>query len=399
MLKQISLFVLGLLLALPIVGALVGIKIQQFQAMAEAGAAFQMPPEVVNSATVEARDWQPTLQQVGSVVAVQGTVVSTEVEGVVRAIRFESGTAVKAGEVLVELDAELERVQLREAEVAAAAARTSFQRAIELNRSRNISREDYDLAETNAKRTEAQVDYYRTLIDKKTVRAPFSGQLGIRTISIGQYLPQGSAIVALQSLDPVHVEFSVPQHQFGLLDEGLTVEVSADAWPAERFQGKVTAITPDVNPATRSVRVQATLPNKAGRLRPGMSVAVALQLAQRESVLLIPSTAVVHGPYGDAVFVIEPESQTSGDVAATPSEGAAPAPTGEASDATPPLVLRQQPIRLGQKRGDFVVVTEGLTAGQQVVSTGVFKYRPGIKVVIDNRLAPSFSLNPQPGNS
>jgi membrane fusion protein (multidrug efflux system) len=313
-------------------------------------------------------------------VAVQNAVVSTEVEGVVRAIRFESGTAVKAGEVLVELDTELEKVQLREAEVAAESARTSFQRAIELNRSRNISAEAYDLVETNVKRTEIQVEYYRTLIGKKTVKAPFSGRLGLRTISIGQYLPKGSPLVTLQSLDPIHVEFSVPQHQFGLLDEGLQADVGSDAWPGEVFTGKVTAITPDVALDTRSVRVQATLPNAQGRLRPGMSVGVTLLLASRESVLLIPATAVVHSPYGDSVFVIEPDATASG-------------------ESPPNLVLRQQPVRLGGKQGDFVTVAEGLAQGQQVVSTGVFKYRPGMQVVVDNRLAPNFSLSPRPDNS
>ncbi len=424
--KKILLFLLGCLVVVPVIAALIGIKLSQFQALAEAGAQFVMPPEVVNAIAVRKDQWQPRVAVVGSVVAVNGAMVSTEVDGVVRAIRFESGAEVKAGDELLRLDSDLEEVQLREAEVAVAATRRTFQRAEELSRSRNISNEDFDLAETNASRAQAQVDFWRTQIAKKTLRAPFSGHLGLRAISIGQYLPRGSAVVSLHSLDPVHVEFSVPQHQVAVLAEGLQVEVRADAFPDLVFAGKVTAVTPDVDVTTRSIRVQATLANPGLRLRPGMSVAVELVLAAARPVLLIPVTAVAHGPYGDTVFVIEEEG-SPGSATGAPEGGDADAgqtvsgaavasqdgrsldregtasqaktPTAPQSAEPPALILREQPVRLGARRGDFVVVDEGLAEGEQVVSTGVFKLRPGTRVVIDNRLAPEFSLTPRPGNS
>jgi membrane fusion protein (multidrug efflux system) len=211
------------------------------------------------------------------------------------------------------------------------------------------------------------------------MRAPFAGRLGIRRISVGQYLTKGSPVVSLQALDPVYVEFSLPQQRLGVVAEGLDVLVTSDAYPEQEFKGKVTAVNPDVDASTRNVRLQATLTNADSRLRPGMFVSVELVLAQSEKLLLMPATAVNHAPYGDSVFVV--------------AEGEA------GPDGKKQLVVNQQPVRLGARFGDFVVAAEGLKAGDKVVSSGVFKLRPGMPVVIDNALAPDAQLAPKPRNT
>ncbi|GHA22443.1 efflux RND transporter periplasmic adaptor subunit [Oceanisphaera arctica] len=369
----------GLLVVLPIVAVLVLIKLAQFNAMAQAGEQQQMPPEPVNMIEVREERWQPVIRAVGSVVAVQGALLRIEAEGIVRDISFESGARVEAGNVLLRLDAELEQAQLREALSVAALARLSFRRGQQLRKSGSISRSEFDQVAANLKQSDARVDFFRALINRKTLRAPFTGQLGIRQISRGQFLDKGSAVVSLQSLDPVYVDFSLPQQRLAELSAGLSVTVSSDSYPDQPFAGKVSAFNPEIDAVTRSARAQATLVNPDDRLRPGMFVSVEMQLARSESVLLVPQTAVVHGPGGDAVFVLEEDAQ--------------------GSDGASSLVVQLRPVRLGVRRGDFVAVTEGLAVDERVVSTGVFKLRPGMAVVIDNRLAPDFKLDPQPGNS
>ena len=369
----------GFFIVVFIVGALTSVKALQFKAMGDAAALQVMPPEPVNSIEVRREHMQPRVSAVGSVVAVQGTVVSAEADGVVREIMFEAGSIVKAGQDLVRLDADIERAQLRSAEAAAKLAHVSYTRAKDLIGSRAISQAELDTAEANMAQADAQIENIRAAIDKKVVRAPFTGKLGIRRISVGQFLNKGNPIVSLQSLDPVYVEFSLPQQRLGDLADGLTVAVASDAYPGEQFQGAITAVDPDVDPATRNVRVQATLANADQRLRPGMFVSVDVVLAQAQDVLVIPSTAVMHAAHGDSIFVIE--------------EGEANAEGKKA------LVVRQQPVQLGARQGDFVVATDGVEAGDQIVSTGVFKLRPGTPVVVDNTLAPQFTFAPQPDNT
>lgn len=370
---------LGILIVLPILGIIVLIKIFQFGAMFAAMEQMVMPPETVNMFEVREEQWSPRVTAVGTVVAVQGTVVSAEAEGIVREILFEAGSSVKAGDELVRLDVDIELAQLREAEAGAEGARLTFSRAKELMTSRNISLADYTVANVALKRAEAQVDNIRAVIARKTVRAPFTGKLGIRQISVGQFLQKGSPVVSLQSLDPVYVEFSLPQQRLHELSEGLHVIVTSNAFPEQRFEGEITAVNPDIDPATRNVRIQATLANIDGRLRPGMFVSVDMVLAKTEPVMFIPMTAVLHAAFGDSVYLIE--------------EGEA----GE--DGVKPLAIQQQIVRLGVRQGDFVVANEGLKPGDRIVSTGVFKLWPGMSVVIDNTLAPVFTLAPTPNNT
>ena len=378
--KKFRSVILGILIVIPIIGSLAGIKLLQFGAMDAAAKQQVMPPEPVNAAEVHEIVWQHKFYAVGSVMPVQGTEVSAEVEGVVREILFDAGSVVQKGDVLVQLDDEVEKTQLRVATAAVELARTSFKRAKDLIGKRNISQADYDAASITLRQAEAQADNIRALIDKKTIRAPFSGTLGIRRISVGQFLNKGNPIVSLQSLDPVYVDFSLPQQQLSETSEGLKVIVTSDAYPTQPFEGAITAINPDIDLATRNFRMQATLANPDGHLRPGMYVEVTLVLARSENVLVIPETAVLHAPFGDSVFVIE-EGKDAG------------------ADGKKPLVLRQQFVRLGARRGDFVVVIKGVTAGERVASTGAFKLRPGMPVVIDNSLAPDFQFAPTPDNT
>jgi membrane fusion protein (multidrug efflux system) len=369
----------GLVIVIPIVGSLIGVKVFQFRTMEQVKASFVPPPQPVNATEVRGEAWQPRLSAVGSVIAIQGIVVRTETEGIVKKIKFEPGANVQVGDELVVLDAEVELAELRAAEATAELARVTYRRIKDLVDSRSISKSEFDTADANLKRAIAQVDNLRAVIDKKTIRAPFSGKLGIREVSVGQYLDKGSSVVSLQSLDPIHVEFSLPQQRLGDLREGLTVQVKTDAHPDDLFEGTITAINPDVDPATRNVRVQATLANAAGQLRPGMFVSAELVLARSEHVLLIPETAVLHAPFGDSVFVIEPDRSVAG-----PNQ---------------PLVVRQRFVRLGMRQGDFIAVTSGVEVGEQIVTTGVFKLRTGMIVVIDNSLAPDFQLEPNPQNT
>ncbi len=376
MTKKIILTIVGLLI---LVGSLAGAKVLQFQTMFAQGAKFAPPPETVTTAEVKPDRWQPTLTAIGSVTAVQGVMVSAELSGTVKNIAFESGATVKAGDLLVELDTAIEQAQLRSAAASADLARANLDRARAMRGKNMVSAADSDAAEAQAKQTIAQMDNIRAAIAKKTIRAPFTGRLGIRQVNLGQFLDNGAAIVTLQSLDPVYVDFALPQRYLAQLRAGMTVRVATDAFPKQTFAGKITAISPEVDSITRNVRLQATLANSDGRLQPGMYVEVAAVLPDAEPVLMIPATAVLYAPYGDSVFVLEEKKDEK---------------TGAVGK-----VLNQKFVRLGPARGDFVVVASGLEAGQIVVSTGVFKLRNGMSVVVDNALAPQPKLTPTPANS
>ena len=373
--KSVVLTVAGAAGAAVVVATIAGVKALQVAAIGEAFAMQVAPPERVNAFAVEEQRWESHVTSVGSVEAVQGTEVSAEADGVVRSIEFEAGSIVPAGEVLVRLDDEVEQSQLRAAEAAAELARLNFERAQRLIAQNVISRADFEQLEATLKQAAAQVDNIRAVIAKKVVRAPFAGKVGIRRVSVGDYLSKGDPIVSLQTVDPVYVEFSVPQRRLGELREGLNVSATSDAHPGEELWGEITALEAHVDEVTRNVRVQATFANGHGALRPGMFVAIDVVLGEAKPVQVIPATAVVHARDGDSVFVIEP----------APAEG------------SPPIV-RREAVKLGERRGDFVAVEQGPRLGDSVVATGVFKLREGMPVVIDNALRPKFVLAPTPGN-
>ncbi|MCB1826367.1 MAG: efflux RND transporter periplasmic adaptor subunit [Candidatus Competibacteraceae bacterium] len=376
MTKKIILALLGVLL---LVGALASLKFLQFQTLFAQGANFTPPPETVTTAEVTRETWRPTLSAVGSIAPVQGVMLSAEVAGTVKRIAFESGANVRTGELLVELDNGVEQAQLRSAVASAELARANLARARDLRGKNMVSQADLDSANAQAKQADAQIDNIRAVIEKKTIRAPFTGRAGIRQVNLGQFLDTGASIVTLQSLDPVYVDFSLPQQRLAQLKTGMAVRVTTDAFPGRDFEGQLTAISPEVETVTRNVRLQATLANSPGLLRPGMYVDVAAVLPATEQVLMIPATAVLYAPYGDSVFVVEDKKDEK---------------TG-----TVGKVLNQRFVRLGKTRGDFVVVDSGLNVGQTIVTTGVFKLRNGMKVLVDNKLAPDFQINPKPADS
>ncbi|MGB3211047.1 MAG: efflux RND transporter periplasmic adaptor subunit [Desulforhopalus sp.] len=374
--KAIILTTFGLIL---IVGILAGIKVFQIRAMIAQGEQFQLPPEVVTSAPVTSESWESLLTAVGSIDAVQGVTVTAEITGKIVEIAFEAGARVTAGDLLVQQDISAEQAQLRSAESVAELARIEYKRSKKLLADKVISQSDYDSAYAQLTQALAQADNIRAVIAKKTIRAPFSGRLGIRHVNLGQVINDGQAIVSLQSLDPIYVNFLLPQQQLAQIRTGLTVRVSSDALPGQTRSCTITAISPEVDSATRNIRVQATLANPDEQLRTGMYVNVAIVLPAKEEVLTIPATAVLYAPYSDSVFVIEDQKGEDGSSAGK--------------------TVRQQFVRLGEKRGDYIAVLSGLKSEETIVSTGAFKLRNGQAVVVDNKLAPEFKLAPQPAES
>ncbi len=371
--KTVLMIILGLVV---LIAALVGVKGLQIKRMIAQGEQFVMPPEPVTAATVQSAAWTSELVAVGSLEAVQGVMVTAELAGKVARIAFEPGRAVKAGSLLVQQDISSEVAQLRSAEASMELARLNLERAKELLPDNVITRSNFDTADAEYKQAAAQVDAIRATIAKKTIRAPFSGRLGLRLVNLGQTLDGGDPIVSLQSMDPIFANFYLPQQELANIRRGLTVRLTTDALPGDAVEGTITAINPQVDSTTRNIRVQATVDNAGERLRPGMFVNASVVLPTVRKVLTIPATAVLYAPYSDSVFVVEPVPDKNG--------------AGEGS------VLRQQFVRLGNKRGDFIAVHSGLEEGQTVVSTGVFKLRNGQAVVVDNSLSPEFKLAPTP---
>ena len=370
--RRMALVAVGLVV---LVGALAGIKAMQIDAMVEQGKQAVSPPETVTTAAVRAESWETSLTAIGSLVAVQGVTVAAELPGKVSEIAFDPGARVKPGDLLVRQDASSEEAQLPGAVAQAEQARTVAARDAEMLASRIISQADYDAAVAARAQAQAQVDSIRAAIRKKTIRAPFAGRLGIRQVNLGQMLREGDPIVSLQSLDPIYVDFSLPQQELSRVAVGMPVRVTCDAAPGLAIAGRITTVNPLVDADTRNVRLQATVANPTEKIRPGMFVNVAAVLPARAKVLAIPATSVLYAPYGDSVFVVASDNAAGGGT-----------------------VVRQRFVRLGEKRGDFVAVAAGLAEGETVVSTGVFKLRNGQAVVADNRLAPPFRESPRPEN-
>jgi len=370
--KRVIFTIVGLFV---LIGVLGGIKGLQISRMTADGKQFVPPPETVTTVKVQIESWESLLTSVGSLEAVQGVMVTAELTGKVVNIPFVPGAKVRAGELLVQQDISSETAQLRASEAAVALAKTTLERTRKLLTEKTVSQSQYDTADAQFKQAVAQFDTIRAAIAKKTIRAPFAGSLGIRLVNLGQILNEGEAIVSLQSLDPIFVNFSLPQQQLAHVQTDLTVRVTTDVLPGQTIEGKITAINPAVDTATRNLRVQATVANSDEQLRPGMFVNVAMVLPAKDKVLAIPATAVLYAPYGDSVFVVEEKKREKNN------------PPGK--------IVRQQFVRLGEKRGDFIVVSSGLKDGETIVSTGGFKLRNGQTVVVDNTLAPEFKLMPK----
>lgn len=376
MTKRIVFTILGVLVLIGILGGIKGLQINRMIAI---GSQSSPPPETVTTAVVQTESWEALVTSVGSLEAVQGVMLTAELPGKVMRIAFQPGTKVKAGDLLLQQDISSEQAQLRAAEATVALTKLDLERSSKLLGKKAVAQAKYDSDDALHKQALAQIEGIRATIRKKTIRAPFAGSLGIRLVNLGQVINEGEPIVSLQTLDPIFVNFSLPQQQLAQVKPDLKVRVSTDALAGQVIEGEITAISPDVDVATRSIRVQATVANSQERLRPGMFVNVAVVLPAREEVLAIPTTAVLYAPYGDMVFVVH-EKQNEKDV-------------------QPVNVIRQKIVQLGEKRGDFVAIVSGLDNGETVVSTGVFKLRNEQAVVVDNTLAPAFKLTPKPEDS
>ncbi|MEN3368015.1 MAG: rane fusion protein multidrug efflux system [Verrucomicrobiota bacterium] len=356
-----------------------GIKVWQIMTLISSGKKMTPPPTTVNSTPVQKGDWQPMLTAVGSINPVQGAMISAELAGTVSEINFQSGTLVKKGDVLLKLDASAEQAQLRSAQAEADLAKADLDRAHDLANRKVISQAELDSASSKYAQKKAAVENIESVIHKKEIRAPFDGAAGIRTVNPGEMVNVGRALVSLQALDQVFFDFALPQQQLADVKTDLPVKVTTDAIPGREFDGKLTAINSSVDPATRNVSLQAMVDNADHALRAGMFGRIKVLLPQTKSTLFIPATAVSYAPFGNSVFIIEKKHDEK---------------SGKDS-----LVLRQQFIRTGETRGDFVAVTEGLKENDAVVSTGVFKMRNGMDVVVDNSLQPKAELNPKPSDS
>jgi membrane fusion protein (multidrug efflux system) len=362
-----------------VLAALGSLKFFQIRAAMAQYASFQPPPEAVTTTVARGETWPSTLQAIGSVAAVQGVTVSADLPGIVEKIAFESGTQVRAGELLVQLDASQERAQLAAAESAYRLAAVNLERLQGLRAKGVVAQAELDRGSAEAQQAAARAAEIRAAIDRKRIRAPFAGTLGIRQVDLGQYLQPGDPVVALQVLSPIHVDFAVPQQELARLTTGVEVRLSAEGVGELPESGKITAFDSLVDESTRNVRVQATFENVSGGLKPGMFVNVQVLLGGGRQVVSLPASAISYAPYGDSVYVVEEM----------------PGPNGGASY----LGVRQQIVRLGGTRGDQVAVVSGLEPGAQVVTSGLFKLRPGIAVAVDNETQPGNDPAPRPENS
>lgn len=370
-----------MILMLAVVIAFVAIvgSVKFFQvrtAMAQQGS-FSPPPEAVTTVIARQEQWETTLSAIGTVAAVNGVTVSADLPGVVEEIAFDSGRWVRKGGVLVRLNANQERAQLASAEAQRELARLDLARKQELLGKAVIPQAMYDQVAAEFKQAEARAGEIRAAIERKTIRAPFSGVLGIRQVNLGQYLAGGAPIVSLQALQPVYGNFTVPQQELGRLTIGTAVHVTPDGTGAVET-GRIAAFDSIVDEAMRNVRVQAIFDNRSGRLRPGMFVEVQLARGIRTPVITLPASAISYAPFGDSIFVVE---QIKG-------------PDGKSYRG-----VRQQFVKLGGSRGDQVGVVTGLKPGEEVVTSGVFKLRPGAAVEVNNAIQPGNNPAPRPEDS
>ena len=369
----LMLLVVGLFIA-----AIGTYKFLQIQAAIKQGSSYTPPPEAVTTVIAHQDDWPSSLNAIGSVAAVHGVTVSADLSGIVRSIEFESGHAVAAGQTLVRLETGTEQAQLAQAQAQYDLAKLNLERGRQLVAKGVIAQAEYDRLDAEARTGEAAVGTIKATIARKTVRAPFAGVLGIREISLGQHLNEGDAIVPLQSLDPLYVNFTLPQQDAAEIHAGTLVLIAADSTTARNVSGKVTAVNSVIDEATRNVSVQATIPNPGLRLKPGMFVDVTVELGTHEHVIGLPASAINFAPYGNSVYVVEsmksPKGQTYKGVS-------------------------QRFVKTGRGRGDQVAILSGLKPGEEVVTSGVFKLRPGAAVMVNNKIQPSNETNPRPEDS
>ena len=360
------------------VGLLVFLTMRNIAKGKAMGAMFAPPPTAVSTVVVKTQTWQPVLSAVGSLKAVNGVTVSTDLAGIVSKIEFESGTEVKKGAPLVTLDTTQEEAQLRSAEARLHLAKLDLERKRDLVTKKAVAQSDLDAAESQLAQVEASVQEMKAVVGRKQITAPFDGTVGIRQVNIGQYLNPGAAIAPLQSIDPIYVEFALPQQHLEVVEVGKKVRIHASGLAGAEFEGEITAVDSRIDESTRNVMIQGTIKNPEHKLRPGMFVDVEVLLPEKDGVLAIPSSSIAYAPYGDSVYVVREK----------------PGADGKRAPA-----VDQQFVKLGPKRGDQVSVLSGVKEGDEIVSAGVFRLRPGAPVKVNNSVQPGNDLNPTPVDS
>ena len=382
-------FLIAAAICLVVFAVLGGTKFAQISSLIAAGKAAEAagpPPEAVATDVASAGAWESAIESVGTVAAARGVTISNESPGVVRAIRFESGAKVRAGQILVELDASVERAQLASLNARQELASKNAARTRNLTESGAYTTAQLESDDAQLKTVSADVAALKAQIERKMVRAPFAGKLGIRSVNLGQYLNPGTPITMLESQEAVFVDFTIPQQELARVPVGAAAHiVLPGTQPPQVLNGKIAATEPNIDAVTRSVKLRASVQDEKAQLRPGMFVNVSVMLPDRVSVVSIPATAVLRAPYGDSVFVVEPRKDDKG----RPVKG---------PDGKPALMARQQFVRVGQARGDFLAINDGLKPGQQVVSQGAFKLRNGAAVMVNNQVKLTPSLTPRPEN-
>lgn len=375
-----------------VLGGLFGFKWFQGKMM-EAFFAEMAAGQVATVSATQARkdSWTLSLNAVGTVRAIDGVNVTTEAAGVVESIEFRSGEKAKKGDVLVKLRDAEDQARLLALKAAAEERRSGFERVSRLYDDGNASESQRDLARSQLVQARAERDAQKERLAKKTLRAPFDGELGIRQINKGQYIQPGTPVVNLQSLNPIHVDFSLPEQRMSDVEEGMQVRVKLSAYPDETFEGRITALEPGVNSETRNFNLQARLPNEEKKLRPGMFADVSVQLPGSEDVVTVPRTAISFNPYGNSVYVIQEKESGEADDASGSGDSAD-------DDGEPTLIVKRRFVETGRTRGTMIAVTDGLEPGERVVSSGLLKLRNNAEVQINNEVTPPEDTAPQPDN-
>lgn len=385
--KTVVRLIIVLLLCLVVFGGLFFLQYQGAKGMQKMFDNMPIPPATISATEVVTENWPRRLEAVGTLTPVQGVEVTAEASGVIRELRFESGQQVKKGQVLVVLDAETDRADLKTLETQAALAKTDLKRLKRLFELESISQAQFDQAESQARESQARVAAQRARVAKKTIRAPFAGELGIRKVNVGQYIEPGKPVVSLQALDPLYVDFKLPEQHISLIVPGRAIRARVDLQPNESYAGEIQAVEPVVDEQTRNFLVRAVIPNPERQLRPGAFARVEVILPGSNDVKVVPRTAISYNPYGNSVFVIAKAESKENSAAA------------ETEAAKPKLVARQRFVQTGEARGDFVAITSGLEVGEQVATSGLLKLRNDQPVIINNERAPQVSENPTPQDS
>lgn len=337
-----------------------------------------VPPVAVTVAEVKEFTWEREITAVGTARAVNGTQLTTESAGIVTEIRFNSGDLVKKGDILVRLEDDADRAQLQALRAAAELSRLELERSRRLHNQGSISKAELDRAQSQADQASGSLTTQEARVAQKTLRAPFDGRLGIRQINLGEYLGAGEPVVSLQQLQPIYIDFNLPEQRLADLSLDLTINARIDAWPEDTFQGTITAIEPGIDRATRNFSAQATLANEDGKIRPGMFARVSVDLGEAEDVLAVPQTAISYNPYGNAVFVIVEQQDKDGEAR---------------------LVVNRRFVRTGRTRGDFVAILEGLQPGDRVATSGLLKLSNNTVVTISDEVDLAPQLTPKPANT